>query len=123
MLVFAVALMVLVIAALRPAFGFDPMHQLTLAFRVAAAGVLLMSVIAMRIVRGGMEPAGRSDDSDAWWRANFPRAVVVWALAEGSALAGAVFWVVTGDFAILAGVTGVSLGLLVWNRPAVLMGS
>ena len=122
LLVFCVALMVLVIAGLRPAFGFESMGQLTIVFRVAAVGVLLLSMIAMRVVRGSMNPVGRGDDRDAWWRANFPRAIVVWALAEGSALAGAVFWVVTGDFAILAAVTGVSLALLVWNRPGVLMG-
>ena len=122
LMVFAVALMVLVIAGLRPAFGFESMGQLTIVFRVVAVGVLLLSMIAMRVVRGSMNPVGRGDDRDAWWRANFPRAIVVWALAEGSALAGAVFWVVTGDFAILAAVTGVSLALLVWNRPGVLMG-
>ncbi len=122
LLVFAVALMVLVIAGLRPAFGFESMGQLITVFRVAAVGVLLLSVIAMRIVRGGMDPVGRSDDHDGWWRVNFPRAIVVWALAEGSALAGAVFWVITGDFVILAVVTGVSLALLVLNRPATLMG-
>ncbi len=122
LMVFAVALMVLVIAGLRPALGFESMGQLTIVFRVAAVGVLLLSVMAMRIVRGSMDPVGHREDRDAWWRANFPRAIVVWALAEGSALAGAVFWVVTGDFAILAAVTGVSLALLVWNRPGVLMG-
>ena len=122
LLVLGVALMVLVIAGLRPAFGFESMGQLTTVFRVAAVGVLLLSVIAMRIVRGSMDPVGQGDDRDGWWRANFPRAIVVWALAEGSALAGAVFWVVTGDFVILAAVTGVSLALLVWNRPGVLMG-
>ena len=121
-MVFAVALMVLVIAGLRPALGFESMGQLTIVFRVAAVGVLLLSVMAMRIVRGSMDPVGHREDRDAWWRANFPRAIVVWALAEGSALAGAVFWVVTGDFAILAAVTGVSLALMVWNRPGVLMG-
>lgn len=122
LMVFAVALMVLVIAGLRPALGFESMGQLTIVFRVAAVGVLLLSVMAMRIVRGSMDPVGHREDRDAWWRANFPRAIVVWALAEGSALAGAVFWVVTGDFAILAAVTGVSLALMVWNRPGVLMG-
>ena len=122
LMVIAVVMMVLVIAALRPAFGFESMGQLTIVFRVVAVGVLLLSVIAMRIVRGSMDPVGHREDRDAWWRANFPRAIVVWALAEGSALAGAVFWVVTGDFAILAAVTGVSLALMAWNRPGVLMG-
>jgi hypothetical protein len=100
LLVVAVVMMVLVIAALRPAFGFESAGQLTTVFRVAAVG----------------------DDRDAWWRANFPRAIVVWALAEGSALAGTVFWVVTGDFVILAVVTGVSLALMVLSRPAALGG-
>ena len=122
LMVIAVVMMVLLIAALRPAFGFESVGQLTTVFRVAAAGVLLLSVIAMRVVRGSMDPVGHREDRDAWWRANFPRAIVVWALAEGSALAGAVFWVVTGDFAILAAVTGVSLALMAWNRPGVLMG-
>jgi hypothetical protein len=122
LLVVAVVMMVLVIAALRPAFGFESAGQLTTVFRVAAVGVLLVSVFAMRVVRSGMAPVGRSDDRDAWWRANFPRAIVVWALAEGSALAGTVFWVVTGDFVILAVVTGVSLALMVLSRPAALGG-
>jgi hypothetical protein len=33
-----------------------------------------------------------------------------------------VFWVVTGDFVILAVVTGVSLALMVLSRPAALGG-
>jgi hypothetical protein len=50
------------------------------------------------------------------------RAMVVWAVAEGAALAGAMFWLLTGDFVILAVVTGVALVLLAANRPGALMG-
>jgi hypothetical protein len=44
----------------------------------------------------------------------------VWALADGTAMAGAVFWLLTGDYVILAIVAGVALALLVMHRPAVL---
>lgn len=117
-----VAIMILVIAALRTTLSLDPFDQLTTVFRVVAVGVLLVSVFVMRAVRSSVEPVAPRGDRDAWWRANMARAMVVWAVAEGAALAGAMFWLLTGDFVILVVVTGVSLALLAANRPGALMG-
>jgi hypothetical protein len=91
-----VAIMILVITALRTTLSLDPFDQLTTVFRGVAVGVLVLAVFVMRTVRSSMELIEPRGDRDAWWRANMARAMVVWAVAEGAALAGAMFWLLTG---------------------------
>jgi hypothetical protein len=73
------------------------------------AGALLLSA---RIPR-----EGAARDPDGWWRVNLPQAIVVWALAEGPALLGAVAHFVTGSLLPYT-VTGVGLLLLAFLGPA-----
>ena len=120
-LVLGVVMIVLVFNVVRPALGLEPSSELTTVFRIVAVLLLFLTVVLMRLVKGQIEPIRSSDERDAWWGANLPKAIVVWALADGAAMAGAVFWLLTGDWVILAVVTGVALALLVMHRPAVLM--
>lgn len=119
-LVLGIVMIVLVFAFVRPALGVEQMDELTAVFRIVAVLLLFVTVVVMRLVRGQIEPIRSRDDRDAWWQATLPKAIVVWALADGAAMAGAVFWLLTGDYVILAVVTGVALALLVMQRPAVL---
>jgi hypothetical protein len=60
-------------------------------------------------------PPGTSQDE--WWRANLPRAVLVWAMVEGPAIIGTVAYLFTHDFrTLLAPFTG--LLLFVHYRPS-----
>jgi hypothetical protein len=119
-LVLGVVMIVLVFAIVRPALGIEAMDQLTTVLRIVAVLLLFASVVVMRLARSRIEPIRSRDDREAWWLASLPKAIVVWALADGTATAGAVFWLLTGDYVILAVVTGVALALLVMHRPAVL---
>ena len=119
-LVLGVVMIVLIFAVVRPALALEQMGELTTVFRIVAVLLLFVTVVVMRLVKGQIEPIRSRDDRDAWWQATLPKAIVVWALADGAAMAGSVFWLLTGDYVILAVVTGVSLALLVMHRPAVL---
>jgi hypothetical protein len=119
-LVLGVVMIALVFAVVRPALGIEPMGQLTTVLRIVAVLLLFATVVVMRLVRSRIEPIRSRDDQEAWWLATLPKAIVVWATADGAATAGAVFWLLTGDYMILAVVTGVALALLVMHRPAVL---
>ncbi len=92
-----------------------------LAAMTTPARVVGLAEVAIRAVKSGMSVAGPETDRDAWWRANVQRALVVWALAEGSALVGAALWLLTGDLAVLAGVCGAALAVLALNRPGRLL--
>ena len=120
--------MVAGVVAIALAFGFvrevappDPLN-IVLVLRLVAFAEVVGMLVLWRVLRGGMQPLRGGRDEDAWWQVNGPRAFVVWALAEGSATVGAVFWYLTGDALILVGVLGVSLLVLVVNRPGVLVG-
>jgi len=120
--------MVVGVLAVALAFGFvrqvAPVEPLsaTPVLRLFAFAEVVGVLVIWRLLRAGMHPLGRGGDEDAWWQANGPRALVIWALADGSATVGAVFWYLTGDASILVGVLGVSLLVLLVNRPATLVG-
>lgn len=120
-MVLGVVIIVLVFTVMRPALAVERMGELTTVFRIVALLALFLTVIVMRLVKAQIEPIRSRDDRDAWWQAVLPKAIVVWALADGAAMLGAVFWLLTGDYLILAVVTGVALAMLVLHRPAVLM--
>lgn len=119
-LVLGVVIIVLTFAIARPTLGEEPTAELTTAFRIASVALMFVTVVAMRLVRARIEPIRSRDDRDAWWQVNLPKAIIVWALADGAAMVGSVFWLLTGDYVILAVVTGVALALLVMHRPAVM---
>ena len=119
-LVLGIAMIVLVFSVVRPVLGVEQMDDLTTVFRLVAILLLFLTVILMRLFRSRIEPIRSRDERDAWWRANLPKVIIVWALADGAAMVGAVFWLLTGDYVILAVVTGVALALLVMHRPALM---
>ena len=80
-----------------------------------AAGATLVFVTVRRRL-----PERRTTESEEeWWRANLPAALTLWATAEGTALVGAVFHLVTGSSTALAG-TALGLALLAFSTPATL---
>jgi hypothetical protein len=119
-LVLGIGMIVLVFSFMRPALGVEQMDELTTVFRLVAIALLFVTVLAMRLTRSRIEPIRSRDERDAWWQANLPKVIVVWALADGAAMVGAVFWLLTGDYVILAVVTGVALALLLMHRPALM---
>ena len=79
------------------------------------------AVLAFVVLRGRIQPA-EADDAAAAGR-TFVAAVVLWALLEGLATLGAVFWYLTGELVLLATPTGVGLVLLIAARPGSLLES
>lgn len=58
-------------------------------------------------------------DLDAWWRANFPTAMLIWTAAELAILAGAVSWFFAGG--LVGPLTAAAgLALLLLNAPQVI---
>lgn len=94
-----------------------PAADLTTVLRAAAGAEILTMVVLMKLVAGRVEPLGMGEDADAWWRTQAPRAIVLWALAEGSAALGAVFWFLSRDQLLLVALGGFGLGALLWLRP------
>ena len=121
-MVTGVGLMVVVFQFLRQVIDQEPYQDLVLVFRIVALAELVIAVILIRMVRRRMEPFALGGDEVAWWRAHMAQAIIVWALAEGAVLLGAIFWLLTGDLVLLAGVAAVALALLVMNHPRALMG-
>jgi hypothetical protein len=118
----AVIVMVVALAVLRSTLELPTIPELVAALRIATVGVILVTVLVLRLVRSRIEPPPRSGERDAWWQASLPRALAVWALAEGMGIVGAVFFLLSGDMVVLAVLAAVSLALLVLNRPSVLLG-
>ena len=96
------------------------LEELVTLFRFVAVAELAMAAVVMRLMRARLEPLRRGGEPDAWWGRFGSRAILIWALAEGSAVFGAVLWFLTGDVVLLAGVTGIALILLVMHRPRTL---
>jgi hypothetical protein len=83
---------------------------------VVALGVGL-GVMALR----DRLPARASGESaDAWWERNLPRAVAIWTLAEGLALLGGVFYLLTGR-AVALSAAALGLALLAFCSPGTLV--
>lgn len=80
-------------------------------------GLAVVAVVAAGIVRGRLEAPGVEA---AQRRAG---AIVIWALAEGQALVGLVFYMLTGD--VVPAVVGVLLFFFLWwrYRPTALPGA
>ena len=84
------------------------------AIGLAAGGFAAVNLLRQRV---SVPPAG---SGAAEWQATMGRAVVVWAVAEATALTGTVLWLVTRDALVLLPLL-VGLVLLAWFRPSVLL--
>lgn len=114
-MVVAVALALVMSVALQAARVFPPVVPRpvfdVMPLAVAAAAALVFITVRRRL------PERRSGQSeDDWWRANLPVALTLWATAEGAALVGAVFHLVTGSPTALAA-TALGLALLAFSTP------
>lgn len=120
-LVFGVALTVVVLGVVRTTVSLDPPADLTPLLRLAALALLVGGYVMMRVVRARITPLGAGADRRSWWVQESGKIVLVWAIAEGIAMTGAICWFLTGDLVMLIGVVGAALAVLVMNRPGRLM--
>ncbi|HEX9580469.1 MAG TPA: hypothetical protein VF970_05120 [Gemmatimonadales bacterium] len=94
-----------------------PLVGLRLPLRVAGLLELAFLIVAGTLVRRTVVPPARGADRHAWWMTTGPRVILLWALAEGTALLGCVFWYLSRDPVLFAALTGVGLAVLVWSGP------
>ncbi|MFC1640246.1 hypothetical protein ACFL3B_05750 [Gemmatimonadota bacterium] len=92
-----------------------------LPFRIIGMVLLVLGFVATGVLSGGIPPRGSDADELEWWRANSTRAVSTWATAEGLAILGGVFWLLTRDMIVYVCLVGGGLVLLLLNRPQRLM--
>lgn len=94
-----------------------PAADLTTVLRAAAGAEILTIAVLMKLVTAQIEPLRPGEDPGLWWATQGPRAMVFWALAEGTAALGGVFWYLTRDPLVLVALGGVGVGALLWMRP------
>ena len=72
------------------------------------------------VIRTRIPPRTPSESEDAWWRANLPRALILWRLLEGPSLFAAVMYLTLGTLLPLL-VTATGIAMLMLHAPARLM--
>ena len=117
-MVAGVVMIVAMFAVFRQISQPQPLEELLWILRLIALANVVGVMVLARIFRSQLQPLQAAEHEDAWWRSYAVPVLLVWALAEGAAIVGAVFWLLTGDMPILVGVSAVSLMVLVANRPA-----
>ena len=65
--------------------------------RWAGLGVGSILVAVAALLRNTVPQRLAGEPEDAWWKANLPRAIMLWALAETVGVAGAALSLVAGD--------------------------
>jgi len=122
-LVFAGAVLTTSILAVLGFAGIvSPIPDLpSVVLRVVGLVLLVLVFGVSGMVSGGIRPLAREQDEQDWWTENGSRAVATWALAEGLAVVGGVFWLLTGDLVILVGLGVGGVVILVLNRPGRMM--
>lgn len=85
--------------------------------RIIGYALVVVGIVLPYIVRGRIPPPRQGADPGEWWAANLPKAVVVWALAEGGGLGAMVLGWVVGDATLLAVGAAAGLAVLFVNRP------
>lgn len=83
---------------------------------------LALATVATMLMRSRMPAPGPESTASEWWSENQPRAVVIWAMSEGVALAGIVFGFVAGELELMVLAVLFGLGLLFVHRPSRLEG-
>jgi hypothetical protein len=92
-----------------------------LPIRIFGLVLLVSGFLAIGMLSGGIPPRSPDADPLVWWKANSVRAVSTWAAAEGMAIAGGVFWLLSGDVILYGCLVGGGLVLLLLNRPQRMM--
>jgi hypothetical protein len=88
--------------------------------RVTALVVMVVLAIVVRAFRNRITPLPPTGDENAWWNAHLPAALTIWAVGEGVALLGSLFFFLAGDVLVLA-MIAVGLLVLLLSRPSRLM--
>jgi len=86
---------------------------LTFAAYALAASGLLAGLAFRRLIPS----RSASETADAWWRANLPKAVAVWAVGESIVCLGALVYVVGGQLAAAGVVALAGFAVLVATSP------
>jgi hypothetical protein len=84
---------------------------------------LAASLVASYGVRGRIPVPPSGTDLDQWWKANQPKAVVSWAIAESGGLLAIVVGWLTASTTLMALGAGAALALLFVSRPGALEGA
>jgi hypothetical protein len=92
-----------------------------LPIRILGLVLLVSGFLATGMLSGGIPPRSPDADPLMWWKANSVRAVGTWAAAEGMAIVGGVFWLLSGDVILYGCLVGGGLVLLLLNRPQRMM--
>lgn len=119
---FGAASAVVILTVVRAAGIVTPSADLPLlTIRVVGLVLLVIGFVVTGVLSGRIPPKKSGEDDSAWWQANSSDAVATWATAEGIAILGGVFWLLTGDVILLIGLAGGGLVLLLLNRPQRMM--
>jgi hypothetical protein len=86
--------------------------------RLVGYVLLGAAILVAQMLRGRIKPPRQAEEISTWWTENLPRAVIVWAVAEGGSLAAIVLGWVIGDTTLLAVGVAVGLALLFVSRPS-----
>jgi hypothetical protein len=94
-----------------------PLVSLRSTLRLVGFLELAVMLVASAAVRRTFTALPAGGDRNAWWSERGPRAIVLWALAEGTAMLGAVFWFLTRDAVVFGVLVGAGLVALVLTAP------
>ncbi len=107
---------VIVLASVRSLVSVALPDEAVLLIRVIGGGVLVASLVLIRLVRRAVIPRQQGQGRNAWWAVNGGRVLMIWAIADAVAMCGTVFWFLTGDPGLFA-LTVLGSLLLMLNRP------
>jgi hypothetical protein len=88
--------------------------------RIAAVMATVTLGVVVRVLWHRITPLAEGGDENTWWNAHLVPALAIWAVGEGGAFLGSVFFFLDGDVLMLAMIGG-GLLLLLRSRPGRLM--
>lgn len=65
--------------------------------RGIALALVVIGAVIVRLTRARIQPPRSGEAQETWWVGEGRRAFVLWSVTEGVGLAGAVFYLLTGD--------------------------
>jgi hypothetical protein len=94
-----------------------PLESLRGTLRLVGALELAVMIVASAAIRRTLTGLPAGADRDVWWGTQGPKAIVLWALAEGTAMLGVVFWLLTRDVVLFGALVGAGLVALLLTAP------
>lgn len=80
--------------------------------------LVVLGVLVPYLLRGRIPVPSQEADLDEWWGANLPRAVFIWAVAEGCGLVAMTIGWLVNNTTLLALGAAAALAVLFVNRPS-----